>query len=443
VARVRLFLFLATGAALPLYAFPIFSVANRPVDAATVAAAMFVAASVPEVRRFSRAVVFGGFAAALVPLAALVPPRAPRFDLSSFEISYAHWLLVVAFFVAAAAAPPGPAGVRRRAVVGTLAFTGALVAAYAIYQVVGMPRHWPGTGAMLVSFQREPLRLMQVGDTGYFRPTSVFLEPAWLGGFLVFVLAVTAGVPRPRESRIVRIAVVVLVALFTAVALATVSWGSYVDLAAAGGVLLVAAARRGESRRWLLAGAAGLVLVVGAAALTGPGRVVRGAIAERWELFTRTPVATDEGAAGLADSTWMRARNLRHTREIFEAYPLRGVGLGQFRRYALENAPYMIQRATRDPWCGWLASAAEMGVLGPLLIASPIALLLVLWWKSRRPRLPLVAALAVLAVVQQLHTGSYLDLWWWYPLSVGAAIGGDPAERAERSDGPATMPSRS
>ena len=172
-----------------------------------------------------------------------------------------------------------------------------------------------------------------------------------------------------------------------------------------------------------------IVLVLAAAAHTRPGRTVARAISQRFELFFSTSVETEEGAAGLADSTWMRIRNARHTRDLFLAHPVRGVGLGQFRKHALESAPYMIQRSTWDPWCGWLASAAEMGFVGPLLLAFPIAVVLSRHLGTpRTERLPAVAAILALAAVMQLHTGSYIDLWWWYPLAAAAVlVGREPA----------------
>jgi hypothetical protein len=423
--RARLFLFAAAGVGLPLFAFPIFSLAGRAVDLSTAAAGLFVLVSLPLARRLSRSVAAGLAAAVLVPLLVLVPPLPPRFSRGDFTISYAHWLLVVAFF-AAATVLPGSARARRRALSFVVA-AGAIAALFAIYQVIGIPRGWPGTGRTLVSFQREPFRFMQVGSTGYWRPTSFFLEPAWLGGFLAFVVALVAGVPGDSARRGSAALRGLLTAVLTVVVLATVSWGSYADLAAAGGVLVVQALARPESRRRLGAGARVFVIVLGLVALSRAGRTVSIAIVERFELFMKTPVETEQGASGLADSTWMRIRNARHTRDLFLAHPARGVGLGQFRRYALEDAPYMIQRATRDPWCGWLAVAAETGVAGPLLIAFPIAVVLFRHFRTRpADRLAAVPALAALAAVMQLHTGSYIDLWWWYPLAAAAVLAGPP-----------------
>jgi hypothetical protein len=305
------------------------------------------------------------------------------------------------------------------------------VAAFALYQILGIPRGWPGTGPVLFSFQREPLRFSQVGTTGYFRPTSVFLEPAWLGGYLVFVLALVAGVPAAGWKRGSILWRGMLAAILAVVVLATVSWGSYVDLAAGGLVLVVllgAAAFRRESRKRLAIGAAVVAVVLAAGLLSPPGRIVRAAVAERWNLLVNTPVATDEAAAGgQVDSTWIRIRNVRHSAEIIRSHPARGVGLGQFHRYWLSQAPYLVGLATRDPWCGWIASAAEMGLAGPLTLLAPIGIVLVRY-RCGAPELraPAVVSIAALAAVQQLHTGSYLDLWWWYPLAAAVVIAGEP-----------------
>src|SRR5262249_38893947 len=164
----------------------------------------------------------------LVPLLVLVSPLPTRFSRGDFAISYAHWLLVVSCF-AAATVLPGSGRMRRRALT-LVVVAGAIAALFAIYQVIGIPRGWPGTGRTLVSFQREPFRFMQVGSTGYFRPTSFFLEPAWLGGFLAFVVALAAGVPGDSARRGSAALRGLLTAVLTLVILATVSWGSYADL---------------------------------------------------------------------------------------------------------------------------------------------------------------------------------------------------------------------
>lgn len=427
LTRWRLGLLAATGASLPLYAFPPFRVFGRPVDLATVAAALFVVSALPlapRLRPFHR-IAFA--ASALLPAAALLIPRPERFEPRSFAISYAHWILVTAFFAAAVSLPPLSES-QKRVLLRVLGIVAALVAAYALYQIVGMPRGWPGTGPVLSSLQREPLRLMQVGRTSYVRPTSVFLEPAWLGGYLVFVIALVGGAESSTERKAARVSRLVLITVLAAVVLATVSWGAYGDLAAAGLALAVTTRSRGARIR-LTAAAAALAVLLVAGLASAPGRSVRGAIVERWELFRSTRVNTSEGAAGYADSTWMRLRNVSHTFDLFLRHPLRGVGIGQFGRYLLEGQPYMVVRATKDPWCGWLASAAELGFGGPILLAIPFAVVLTrLRLRPRTGSDPAVWALLALAFVQQLHTGSYIDLWWWYPLSIAAVVGAGTGE---------------
>jgi hypothetical protein len=87
--------------------------------------------------------------------------------------------------------------------------------------------------------------------------------------------------------------------------------------------------------------------------------------------------------------------------------------------------------ATRDPWCGWLAIAAETGVSGPVVLAA-FLLVVLLRRRARRKEGAVepddllwrvtVPALVLLAAVEQAHTGSYIDLWWWYPLAVALVL---------------------
>jgi hypothetical protein len=80
--------------------------------------------------------------------------------------------------------------------------------------------------------------------------------------------------------------------------------------------------------------------------------------------------------------------------------------------------------STRDPWSGWLAAGAEMGVLGPLVLAGILVLVMVRFVRNRPAGFAAVAvpALVALAAIQQVHTASYIDLWWWYPLSVAGVL---------------------
>jgi hypothetical protein len=42
-----------------------------------------------------------------------------------------------------------------------------------------------------------------------------------------------------------------------------------------------------------------------------------------------------------------------------------------------------------------------------------------------------VPVLIVVAAVQQLHTASFIDLWWWYPLSLAVVLSAPPANATD------------
>jgi O-antigen ligase len=371
--------------------------------------------------------------AILVPLLVLIEPRPPRLAPSPFTSSFGHWLLVVSVF--AGASQLGPTRAARLRLVRANALIGAAVALFALYQAFGHRAGWPGTGALLTSAQREPLRLMPVGELGYVRPTSVFLEPAWLGGYLAFVVAGLLGLLPARGAghRAARIAVAAALAAVLLAILATVSWGAYLDFAVVLVVGLWGLRRRVRAAPAAAAAVgAALLLALVVVAVSPMGQLVSNAAIERWKTLLETPVGEDVAARDVGDSSWMRAENLRHTVGLIRQHPWRGVGLGQFGRYARTSGPSFIAvAATRDPWCGWLAIAAEAGLAGPAVLAA-FLLVVLLRRRARRKEgagdpedllLRVTApALVLLAAVEQAHTGSYIDLWWWYPLAVALVI---------------------
>ena len=429
----RTALFVATGLAVPLYAFPPLHVLGRSVDLATLLAAVFVVSSVPAYRESSTPDRFWFVASALVPALALIRPLPPVFDFSRFLVSYGHWLLLIAFFFSSLTLQaPGPA---RRRIVSWNVAAGTLVALFAIYQVVGTPRHWPATGSILVPFQREPLRLTWIGglsqEGSYTRPSSVFLEPSWMGGYLAWILvlgiAAVSLAPGETRSKPRTLAILGLTVILLAIA-ASVSWGAYADLAAGvgAGVASLWLGRRRLPAGRILVAAAVAALVVALALLSPPGRRVTGAFSERWERLGDTPLEANATEAQQKDSSWLRARNLAHTSRLFRARALRGIGLGQFAGYSTRGESR--EPSFEDPWCGWIAIAAEMGVLGPIALLACLLIVLRRWWRRGSAVFGgfAVPALLAVAVVQQLHTASFLDLWWWYPVSVACVLSAGP-----------------
>src|SRR6185295_14880877 len=97
---------------------------------------------------------------------------------------------------------------------------------------------------------------------------------------------------------------------------------------------------------------------------TPPGRHVLRAASARLRALGETPIAPESMTPDVSDSSWVRNRNLQHTVRLWRAHPLRGVGLGHFSAFASDDKKSGIR--FRDPWCGWIASAAEMGIAGPI-----------------------------------------------------------------------------
>jgi hypothetical protein len=428
--HARFVLLLCVGLALPFYAFPVARLSGREIDLATVLAGMFIVASLPELlgERFARAALVLCAGAVLIPLLALIPPRASPFRLAAFANSYAHWLVVVGFFLSATTLRL-TGDQQRRLCVGQVV-VGFAVASFAFYQVFGMTRGWPATGAVLVSFQREPFRFDRT--LGYVRPTSVFLEPAWMGGYLVWVFALSCAL-LSMARRHWRFVVLVTSAALLAAILASVSWGAYFDLFIVGAVMSATALKcRLVSARFAAGAAAILALVLVAGALSSEGRHVVDAARRRWIRMTTTSLEETKPEERPVDSTRLRFQEAGHAARLARAYPLRGVGLGQYSAHAPAKGDARAGDF-QDPWCGWLAIAAEAGAGGPLLLAG--ALLLVVRSRRRCFRtaglLLAVPALVAFCAVAQIHTGSYIDLWWWYPLSLAAALGAEPKEASK------------
>ena len=429
LGRLRQFLFVLTGLALPLHAFPVAKAFGKPLGLATVCAALFVLTSLPVIAdgvRPGPALFLAG--CVFLPLLVLLPPRPDFLVVRAFTISYAHWLLLTGFFFCALHLDLTEEARRRLLQANVIA--GIAVALFAFYQVLGIPRGWPATGTILVPFQREPLRLE--ASLGYVRPTSIFLEPAWMGGYLVWVLVLGLGLLRKVHAG-ARVVLLAGLALVLAAIGASVSWGAYADTVVVGVVAAAALARRGlVTRRG--AAAAGLVaLLLVLASFSHPGRRILAAVHVRWSRLTTTPLRAERPRPRQEDEDSIRLRfeNVLCTGRLAMEHPLRGVGLGQFAVYARSEEKERAKVPGRavcgwDAWCGWCAIAAEVGGGGPLLLLG--AFLLALGLGKRRPRPTatsasfMAPALVAFAAVSQLHTASYIDLWLWYPLSLAAIL---------------------
>lgn len=429
-ARVRATLFVLTGLALPFHAFPVATAFGKPLGLATICAALFVLTSLPAVagglRRPGPAVFLAG--CVFLPLLVLLPPRPDSLLVRAFTISYAHWILIIGFFLSALHLDLSEKARRRLLQANVIA--GIAVALFAFYQVLGFPRGWPATGTMLVSFQREPLRLD--ATLGYVRPTSIFLEPAWMGGYLVWALVLAVGLLQKKVRVRSRVVFMAGSALILAAILASVSWGAYADLFVVAIVTAATLVKRRLMSRRVAAAAAGLfVVLLLFGSLSPPGRRILGAVRVRWTRLATTTLAGNQPRQRHEDSLRIRFQNALCTARLVSRYPLRGIGLGQFVVYARseertrEGDPEE-GACGKDAWCGWCAIAAEVGGGGPLLLLGAFLLVLRGGKRSARPiasPLSFVApALVAFAAVAQIHTASYIDLWWWYPLSLASIL---------------------
>ena len=428
LARLRTSLFVLTGLALPFHAFPVATAFGKPLGLATICAALFVLTSLPiladGVLRLGPAIFLAG--CVFLPLLVLLPPRPESLAVQAFTISYAHWILIIGFFFCALHLDLSERARRRLLQANVIA--GIAVALFAFYQVLGFPRGWPATGTMLISFQREPLRLD--ATLGYVRPTSIFLEPAWMGGYLVWVLVLAVGLlPKLRAGS--RVALLAGSALILGAILASVSWGAYADLFVAGIATAATLAKRRIMSRRLAVAAAGLIavlLLLGS--LSPPGRRILGAVRARWSRLTTTSLAGNQPRQPQEDSIRIRFENALCTARLVSRYPFRGIGLGQFAVYARseEGTRERDPREAacgKDAWCGWCAIAAEVGGGGPLLLLGAFLLVLRRGRGARPIASPtsfVAPALVAFAAVAQIHTASYIDLWWWYPLSLASIM---------------------
>jgi len=422
VDRVRVGLFTATGLAVPFYAFPPVHLLGKAVDLATLIGAAFLAAIAfgTPARRPPRAAFFLVGAGLAIPLLAILPPRHGWFAFRPFLFSYGHWAFVLLFFFGASLLELPESG--RRFVVRANLLLASAVAAFGIYQLIGLPRKWPGTGERLLAMQREGFRFMSLGN--YMRPTSIFLEPAWLGGYLVWTLALALSIAATHPRGRARLAWLGSALLLGTTAALTVSFGAYADAAALFAVFVVVVVRsKLWSRREAARAAAVVCLAVFLLALSPPGRSFGAALKHRFQNLGERPSALWDTNQSLHESFWPRVRNVELTLAVFLSRPLTGIGVGEFPSY-LEKAQIDPNEHFDFPVCGWLALAAEMGILGPLYLAG---LLLLVWGRARGNPMETFSGIAVpallaIALTQQLHMSSFIDLWWWYPVSLAAVL---------------------
>ena len=434
---VRQGLFFGAGLSLPLAEFPLFRFAGKGVDLALVLAVLFVLASAPAFLAGTARLPIRWLAMASgLPLLALLRPE-PPFSGRQFAFSYAHWGLVILVFSAAWLLPCRKEALRRFLLLQAAMV--AVVAAFALYQVIGIPKGWPLTGAVISSWQGEPFRLSIEGS--FVRPTSVFPEPSWLGAYLAWaiVCALTA-VLSSLQRGAGRVLLLASTFLAAAALATTVSWGGYADGAVALGGVAGAAAwtldRR--ARRQVLASLAAFLSLSGLLVALVAGGRLKEAVKTRVGELRQTSLFGENARGIVVDSARSRLDNAKDALTLFRRRPLAGVGLGQFGQF--QNSVLGRSSDISSPWTGWLAVAAETGFLGPVVLLGAVALPLRSGWRHADPFARLfVPAAAALLIVQQVHMATYISLFWWLPVAfLATAAPGDGALTEER--GPSSLP---
>jgi O-antigen ligase/polysaccharide polymerase Wzy-like membrane protein len=171
------------------------------------------------------------------------------------------------------------------------------------------------------------------------------------------------------------------------------------------------------ARPWLtaLAGAGAVALVAVALALAGAGP------------STGTPTA-GANPARLASAESNRYSYWRVALDAFAAHPLAGVGSGGFRvEWRRERK---IADPARDAHSLYLETAAELGLVGLLLLAAAIAAVAVAAARARRRDRAASAGLIAALVLWAVHAG--IDWDWEMPaltlvaLALAAALSGPP-----------------
>lgn len=273
-----------------------------------------------------------------------------------------RWAVALAVYVVAAESLRGAIGVRRLALVVSVAILA--VSAYAVWQVV--------TGAGPATFSVGGVT-RAYGTFGEPNPFAGYLEMSVILLVALLVGYVTAG---PRRTAFAPLGKVTLAAATLAAAtgtlslLATRSRGGYLGFAVGLGTIVWLT---GGKVRWL--GTVGAIVCL-AAVLVSP---LGGAVAERFRaesfMTTDAQVTTDNFAAQERAAHWRAASRMA------ESLPFLGVGAGNFDDRFREFTPVWRFRIPRGhAHNAYLQALAQAGILGA---CSYLILLVVVAWRIR------------------------------------------------------------
>lgn len=242
----------------------------------------------------------------------------------------------------------------------------------------------------------------------YFRVNSLFFDPNIYGRFLAIVMLLVAAVLLWERRPRVTVACGVLLALFWAGLVLTLSQSSFTALLA--GLVVLAALRWGTRPAAIAAGAvlvAGIVVVLATPSSFGLDRDANDASSGRLDLI--------EGGVRLAGDA-----------------PVAGHGSGAFRREYRRNENATGERATNASHTIPITVAAEQGIPGLLVYLALLGTALTLLLRRARDSIARagIAAAFVALVVHTLMYAAFLeDPLTWALLGIGVGLASRPGDR--------------
>ncbi|HWT95630.1 MAG TPA: O-antigen ligase family protein [Solirubrobacteraceae bacterium] len=247
----------------------------------------------------------------------------------------------------------------------------------------------------------------------YFRVNSLFFDPNIYGRFLAIVMLLVAAVLLWERRPRVTVACGVLLALFWAGLVLTLSQSSFTALLA--GLVVLAALRWGTRPAAIAAGAvllAGIVVVLATPSSFGLDRDANDASSGRLDLI--------EGGVRLAGDA-----------------PVAGHGSGSFRREYRRNENATGERATNASHTIPITVGAEQGIPGLLVYLGLLGTALTLLLRRARDSIARagVAAAFVALVVHTLMYAAFLeDPLTWALLGIGIGLASRPGDRPAKPE---------
>lgn len=328
----------------------------------------------------------------LIPAIALsgLTPVFEGEGLTQFAKTSAHFLYAWLFAVIAAGRQEKPETVS--AVMRMFIIAGGLVAAYGIYQVIAralnLPFAWVELNNVTLSLRKAvdgdaATQQLALQFQNFFRATSIFSEPSLLASFTTYFL-IFLGIPYLQNNRMFVPSAAVnwlMFLLYTGALFVTFSLTGLTGVLLMCGLVFVL--ERGKRVGKIIYGAVVVVLCLSVIdVIVAP--ITKISILE---LFGKRIVGIIEygsnpyGEHTNGESFVSRAQSITLSADVWEIYPINGVGLGRFS----QSLP--ARRA--DVWfsiSSYSSVLAEMGTIGFLVLITFMGsmMAMVLHWYRRR-----------------------------------------------------------